>query len=50
MMAETAPMKTYRGSAKSYGNVRSPMAKRKKKKKATTGGTKHVVASTGGSL
>ena len=50
-MAETAHMKTYRGSAKSYGPVRSPMTKRKKKKKrASTGGTKHVVASEGGSL
>jgi len=43
-------MKTYRGNAKSYGNVHSPMAKKKKKKKATTGGTKHVVASKGGTL
>jgi len=46
-MAETAHMKSYAGKAKSYGPVRSPMAKKKKKKRATTGGTKHVVASNG---
>ena len=49
-MAETAPMTSYRGKAKRYGPVRSPMTKKKRKKKASTGGTKHVVASKGGSL
>jgi hypothetical protein len=45
-MAETAPQKNYSGHRK----VTSPLSKKKKKRKATTGGTKHVVASEGGSL
>lgn len=49
-MAETAYTKSYAGKAKSYGKVRSPMVRKKRKKRASTGGTKHVVASGGGSL
>lgn len=49
-MAETAPMKSYVTGHKKARKVRSPMARIRKKKKASTGGTKHVVASEGGSL
>ena len=49
-MPETAYVKSYVSSHNKRKKVRSPMSGYKKKKKATTGGTKHVVASKGGSL
>lgn len=53
-MAETAYVKSYVSSHNKRKKVRSPMSGyktgHKKKKKYSTGGTKHVVASKGGSL
>ena len=49
-MAEYAPQKNYTTGKSKSSNVVTPLNPRKKKRKATTGGTKHAVASKGGSL
>lgn len=48
-MAESAPQGHYVGSKKKR-KVVTPLSPKPKYRKATTGGTKHVVASEGGSL
>jgi hypothetical protein len=48
-MAETAPQGNYVGGKKPR-KVVTPLNPKPKKRKAKTGGTKHVVASEGGSL
>lgn len=49
-MAESAPQGHYVGGKKKPRKVATPLNPKPKKRKATTGGTKHVVASKGGSL